>query len=140
MFCPPVVVVSLRAQACENGLVFLDYDGDMALWKHVRVIAEEQVDLRPIALDPGRAITQGLRRIDLSEAEEGIEGDTFADVRASDLERDVLNHGRGISLVSTTSNALPGTSCRVWSASLSQCRFGAPVTYQAEPLSATNMP
>ncbi|MEA2364246.1 MAG: hypothetical protein QOD71_3391 [Thermoleophilaceae bacterium] len=48
--------------------------------------------------------------------------------------------GRGSRLVSTTSNALPGTWCSVWSWSLSQPGLGAPLTYQEDPLSARIMP
>ena len=48
--------------------------------------------------------------------------------------------GSGSEDVSTTSKSAPVRRPSVWRASFDQCRFGAPETYQGEPLSARIIP
>src|SRR6187551_647595 len=60
--------------------------------------------------------------------------------RQSSHAPEVPAYRRGKRDVSTTSNALPGTSWSECRSSLSQPRLGAPLTYQDDPLSATIIP
>ena len=52
----------------------------------------------------------------------------------------LLGAGCGSDDVSTTSKSVPVSRPSVWRASFDQCRFGAPETYQGEPLSARIIP
>jgi hypothetical protein len=48
--------------------------------------------------------------------------------------------GWGSEEVSTTSKSAPVSRPREWRSSFDHCRFGAPETYQGEPLSARIIP
>src|SRR5688500_14334520 len=96
--------------------------------------------LGPLALDPRRPFAQRSRRVGRVAPQPRVERDAIRHPLRRDLERHVLDHGRGSRLVSTASNALPGTSWRVWSWSFDQLLCGAPDTYHDEPLSARIIP
>lgn len=51
-----------------------------------------QVDLGPVALEPGEAVRQGGWRLDLCEPEQGEELDGALDVVRPQLDADVVEH------------------------------------------------
>jgi hypothetical protein len=81
---------AVRAQALDRRVVVVYHDGEVTLGRNDRVVAVQQVDLRPAALDPRGHLGERARWVDRAEAEQLVERDTRGDPMALDLDGDVL--------------------------------------------------
>jgi hypothetical protein len=81
-----------RAQPVERRLEVVDDDREVPARRHHRVVVVHQVDLGAGPLQPGEALAEGGRRLDLLEPEQLEELDGALDIRGRDLDSDVVDH------------------------------------------------
>ncbi len=83
---------AVLAQALQGRGVIGDDDGEVGAGRHHRALLVHQVDLGPLALQPGEPRSQRRWRLDPLEAEQGEELDGAVEVGGGDFDADVVEH------------------------------------------------
>jgi hypothetical protein len=81
------------AEAGDRGVEVGDHDREVAGGRDGRIVRGHQVDLRPLALEPGE-LGERRRRLDPLEPDQLEEADSGLDISRQDLDPDVVEHLR----------------------------------------------
>ena len=91
MFAAAFDLEAVLGQGREGALEVGDDDRGVAARRHRRRLGRHQVDLRPLAFEPGELAERG-GRLDQLEAEQLPELDRALDLGGRDLDPDVVQH------------------------------------------------